>query len=429
LAAGVKDVISKPFDLAELKTRIFIMLEVRLLCRKLERHNEEMEQAVLERTAELRESEARDRGLTDLASDWYWEQDDRGEFTRVSGPAMEMLGLRVPSLQGNSSDAMPDGWVEAERRELLENIAARRPFLDFLFHRTNADGSQQQFRVSGQPMFDRACLFLGYRGIGVEVMPGRSTRDSARSPMPSHNPNQNHLLATLPTAAFESLSADLELVPMRLGDMPYAPGKHLQHAYFPTTAVVSLHGITGTGESVETTDVGREGMIGISLFMGGRSTTGSAVVQTGGHGYRLDPRILSLTFDQGGLLQRAPLRYTLALMTQIAQTAVCYRHHSVEQQLGRWLLSTADRLPEGALVMTQELVAGLLGVRRESVTDAAGRLRDAGYIRYRRRHLSILDPIGLQTRACECYGVVKKELARLRLPLANGQDLVARPMR
>jgi CRP-like cAMP-binding protein len=247
--------------------------------------------------------------------------------------------------------------------------------------------------------------------------------------MPSHNPNQNHLLATLPTAAVESLSADLELVPMRLGDMLYAPGKHLQHAYFPTTAVVSLHYITAAGESAETTGVGHEGMIGISLFMGGHSTTGSAVVQTGGHGYRLDHRILSLAFNRGGLLQRVLLRYTQALMTQIAQTAVCYRHHSVDQQLSRWLLTSADRLPEGELLMTQELVAGLLGVRRESVTEAAGQLRDAGYIRYRRGHISILDRIGLQTRVCECYGVVKKELGRLLPPLAGARDPVASPMR
>ena len=174
LQAGAKDFISKPFDLLEVKTRIHNMLEVRLLYRKLERHNQELGQAVLERTAELRESEARYRGLTELACDWYWEQDERGEFTKVSGPVMEMLGIRVSPLQGEPTDAALDaGWVEAERQVLLEYIAARRPFIDFLFHRTHADGSKQQFRVSGQPMFDHACRFLGYRGVGVEVTPGR----------------------------------------------------------------------------------------------------------------------------------------------------------------------------------------------------------------------------------------------------------------
>lgn len=246
---------------------------------------------------------------------------------------------------------------------------------------------------------------------------------------PQHHPDQNHVLATLPTAVLESLSADLQLVPMRLGDMLYEPGRPLQHAYFPTTAVVSLYYITAAGDTVETAGVGHEGMIGVSLFMGGRSTTGSAVVQSGGHGYRLDARILSLAFDREEPLRRALLCYTQALMTQFTQTAACYRHHSIEQQLGRWLLSTSDRLPAGELMMTQELVAGLLGVRRESITDAAARLRDAGYIRYRRGHISVLDPVGLQTRACECYGVVRKELGRLLPPLAGGQDLVARPIR
>ena len=172
LQAGAKDFISKPLDLVEVKTRIYNMLEVRLLYRRLERHNEELEQAVLERTAELRESEARYRGLAELASDWYWEQDDRGEFTKVSGPVLEMLGLKVSTLQGDSSSPLSDGWVEWERDALLENIAARRPFLDFLFHRTNANGSKQQFRVSGEPMFDHTCRFLGYRGAGVEVPSG-----------------------------------------------------------------------------------------------------------------------------------------------------------------------------------------------------------------------------------------------------------------
>jgi len=232
--------------------------------------------------------------------------------------------------------------------------------------------------------------------------------------MASPHPSQNHLLAALPAADFDTLRADLELVPMRLGDMLYEPGRRLRHAYFPTSAVVSLHYVTASGASAETTGVGHEGMVGISLFMGGDTTPSSAVVQSGGHGYRLERGALNQAFDRGGSLQRALLRYTQALITQITQTAACYRHHSVEQQLSRWLLATADRLPTGELVMTQELVASLLGVRRESITHAAGKLQDEGYIRYRRGHITVLDAAGLQTRACECYSVVKTEMHRLR---------------
>ena len=244
---------------------------------------------------------------------------------------------------------------------------------------------------------------------------------------PLHNPAQNHLLAALPDAEFAQLCADLEPVPMRLGDMLYEPGQRMTHAYFPTTAVVSLHYVTATGASAETAGVGHEGVVGVSLFMGGDTTPSSAVVQTGGHGYRLDRRLLLVAFEHSSLLKRALLRYTQALITQIAQTAACYRHHSVEQQLCRWLLSTSDRVPAGELMMTQELVASLLGVRRESITNAAGRLQDAGYIRYRRGHISILDSVGLQTVACECYGAVKRELDRLLPRVVNGQDLDARP--
>ncbi len=174
LQAGAKDFISKPFDLIEVKTRIHNMLEVRLLYRRLEAYNEALEQAVQERTAELRESEARYRSLAELASDWYWEQDERGDFTKVSGPVMEMLGIRVgPLLAEDEHDpASDDGWDRAERLALQANIAARRPFLDFALHRTDPDGTCRQFRVSGQPMFDQSCRFLGYRGIGVEMMPG-----------------------------------------------------------------------------------------------------------------------------------------------------------------------------------------------------------------------------------------------------------------
>jgi PAS domain S-box-containing protein len=169
LQAGAKDFISKPFDLVEVKTRIRNMLEVRLLYRKLENYSKVLEQTVLERTAELRESEARYRSLTELASDWYWEQDEAGNFTKVSGPVLEMLGLRVGSLAGDSKGALMTGWNEAQREELQATIAARQPFLDFLFSRVEADGTQQQFRVSGEPMFNHSCRFIGYRGIGVEV--------------------------------------------------------------------------------------------------------------------------------------------------------------------------------------------------------------------------------------------------------------------
>ena len=169
LQAGAKDFISKPFDLIEVKTRIHNMLEVRLLYKLLNKNNELLEQTVRERTAELRESEARYRSLTELASDWYWEQDENGNFTKVSGPVLEMLGVRVDALAGGSNDDKPSGWNAAEREALQAKIAARQPFLDFEFSRINDDGSQQKYRVSGEPMFNRSCGFIGYRGIGLEV--------------------------------------------------------------------------------------------------------------------------------------------------------------------------------------------------------------------------------------------------------------------
>ncbi|MDO8788379.1 MAG: Crp/Fnr family transcriptional regulator [Sulfuritalea sp.] len=227
------------------------------------------------------------------------------------------------------------------------------------------------------------------------------------------NPSQNHLLAALPTAEFEVLAAHLELVALPLGKMLYEPGTQLQHAYFPTTAIVSLHYVTESGASAETAGVGNEGVVGISLFMGGDTTSSSAVVQTAGHAYRLERRRLKQEFDRGGLLQRLLLRYTQALMTQMSQTAACNRHHSVEQQLCRWLLLTHDRVSARELVITQELIAGMLGVRREGVTEAAGNLQREGLISYRRGHISVLDRRGLETHACECYAVVKKELGRL----------------
>jgi CRP-like cAMP-binding protein len=240
-----------------------------------------------------------------------------------------------------------------------------------------------------------------------------------------HSPNQNRLLAALPTAQFEPLAAYLELVTMRLGEMLYEPGRQLQHAYFPTTAIVSLHYVMESGASTETAGVGNEGVVGISLYMGGDTTPSSAVVQTAGHAYRLERRLLKQEFDRAGLMQSLLLRYAQALMTQMAQMSACIRHHSVEQQLSRWLLLTLDRVPSRELVMTQELVASILGVRRESIALAAGKLQNVGVIRYRRGHISVLDRSRLETRTCECYAVVKKETSRLLCDVLYRQGVVA----
>jgi len=228
-----------------------------------------------------------------------------------------------------------------------------------------------------------------------------------------HNPSQNHLLAALPTAEFDPLAVHLELVPLRLGEMLYEPGSQLQHAYFPTTAIISLHYVMESGASSESAGVGNEGVVGISLFMGGNTTPSSAVVQTAGYAYRLQSSLLLQEFNRAGLLQHLLLRYTQALMTQMSQTAVCNRHHSVEQQLCRWLLLTLDRMQVNELVMTQELIASMLGVRREGITEAAGNLQRMGFISYRRGHIAVLDRSGLDSRVCECYAVVKTELNRL----------------
>ena len=228
-----------------------------------------------------------------------------------------------------------------------------------------------------------------------------------------HTPNQNHVLAALPTAEFERLFPHLELVPMLLGEFLYESGGQLQHVYFPTTAIVSLHYVMENGASAEVAGVGNEGILGISLFMGGITTPSSAVVQTAGYGYRLKAQLMMQEFNRAGLMMRLLLRYTQALMTQMSQTAVCNRYHSVEQQLCRLLLLTLDRMSSNELVMTQELVASMLGVRREGITEAAGKLQQAGYIRYHRGHIAVLERSGLETRACECYAVVKKEMGRL----------------
>lgn len=240
-----------------------------------------------------------------------------------------------------------------------------------------------------------------------------------------NDPNQNHLLAALLDEDFARLSPHLELVAMPLGDVLYESGGKLSHAYFPTTSIVSLHYLLENGGSSEIAGVGKEGVLGVSLFMGGNTTPSRAIVQTGGHGYRLPAAVLIEEFNKGGHVMRLLLRYTQALLTQMAQTAVCNRHHSVEQQLCRWLLLTLDRLPRNDLTMTQELIANMLGVRREGVTEAAGRLQGYGYISYRRGHITVLNRDGLESDVCECYAVVKKEFARLLSDVRYRQEHLA----
>src|SRR5476649_226408 len=228
-----------------------------------------------------------------------------------------------------------------------------------------------------------------------------------------HTPKQNHLLAALPEADYARLLPDLELTPMPLEWAVYESGDRMSYLYFPTTSIVSLLYVMESGASAEIAVTGNEGLVGISLFMGGESTPSRAVVQSGGNGYRLKANALKREFDTGGVLQHLALRYTQALITQMAQTAVCNRHHSVEQQLCRWLLLSLDRLSSNELVMTQELIANMLGVRREGVTEAAGKLQAEGLIHYSRGHIKVLDRPRLEKRVCECYAVVKKEFDRL----------------
>jgi CRP-like cAMP-binding protein len=228
-----------------------------------------------------------------------------------------------------------------------------------------------------------------------------------------HNPRQNHLLAALPPQDYERLLPNLELAHLPLGWAVYEAGGELGYVYFPTTSIVSLLYVMNDGAAAEIALTGCEGLVGIALFMGGETTPSRAVVQSAGHGYRLKAAVLKTEFDQGGTLQHLALRYTQALITQMAQTAVCNRHHSVEQQLCRWLLLSLDRLPSNQLTMTQELIANMLGVRREGVTEAAGKLQKAGLIHYSRGHIAVLDRPGLEARVCECYAVVKKEYDRL----------------
>jgi CRP-like cAMP-binding protein len=233
---------------------------------------------------------------------------------------------------------------------------------------------------------------------------------SRAAPQP---PTKNHLLAALPAADYEPLAPHLEPVDLPLGCSVYESGDRMSHVFFPTEGIVSLLYVLHDGASAEIALTGNEGLVGISMFMGGDGTPSRAVVQSAGHAYRLRTRVLKHEFERGGNLQHLLLRYTQALLTQMAQTAVCNRHHLVEQQLCRWLLLSLDRLASDELQMTQELIANMLGVRREGVTEAAGTLKDAGLIDYQRGRITVLDRPGLERRVCECYAVVKREADRL----------------
>jgi len=223
----------------------------------------------------------------------------------------------------------------------------------------------------------------------------------------------NRLLAALPAEEYARLAPELDLIPMTLGWAIYESGGSLGYVYFPTDAIVSLLYVLADGDSTELGVVGNDGLVGISLFMGGETTPSRAVVQSAGHGYRLRASIVKSEFRQGGALQHLLLRYTQSLITQMMQTAVCNRHHSVDQQLCRWLLLSLDRLPSNELVMTQELIADMLGVRREGVTEAAGNLQAAGLIHYSRGKITVIDREKLEARVCECYAVVRRETDRL----------------
>lgn len=233
------------------------------------------------------------------------------------------------------------------------------------------------------------------------------------------NPVQNHLLAALPKAEFERWRPHLELIKMPLGQVLYESGITLSYVYFPTTAIVSLIHVMRDGASAEIAVVGNEGMVGISLFMGGQSTPSRGVVQSAGDGYRLKGQLMKDGFNQNGPVLHLLLRFTQALITQMTQTAACNRHHSLDQQLCRWLLLSLDRLEGYDLVMTQELIANMLGVRREGVTEGALKLQEAGLIRYARGRITVLDRKGLEERSCECYEVVKTEYDRLLPKVAD----------
>jgi CRP-like cAMP-binding protein len=235
-----------------------------------------------------------------------------------------------------------------------------------------------------------------------------------------HCPHQNHLLAALPDPEFKRLEANLHLVHLPLGSVLYESGCKTGSVYFPTTAIVSMLYVLQDGASAEIAIVGNDGILGISLFMGGETTPNRAVVQSAGWCYRLDAHHIKAEFKRGGPVMALLLRYIQALITQMTQTAVCNRHHGIQQQLCRWLLMSLDRLESDSLIMTQDLIANMLGVRREGVTDAAGKLQRAGYIRYSRGHIKVLDRPGLEQCVCECYAVVKRESQRLLYDIPPG---------
>lgn len=238
--------------------------------------------------------------------------------------------------------------------------------------------------------------------------------------MPEHHPRLNHLLAALPPEVYTRLLPHLEYIDLPLGKVLYESGDALRHVYFPIDCIVSLLYVMKDGASAEISVVGNEGLIGVALFMGGESTTSRALVQSAGHAYRLKGQLLKSEFNLHGDMLHLVLRYTQALLTQMAQTAVCNRHHSIDQQLCRWLLLSLDRLSGDKLSMTQELIANMLGVRREGVTEAASKLQKLGVIEYRRGHITVLDRPKLEQLSCECYAVVKAETDRLLpyLPIA-----------
>ena len=251
-------------------------------------------------------------------------------------------------------------------------------------------------------------------GCGTRKAPPLPLTDGVHIAAPGRpSPHQNHLLDALPASDYERVASHLELIPMKLGDVLYESGASPRYVYFPTTSIISLLYVMEDGASAEIAIVGNEGVLGISLFMGGDTTPSRAVVQSAGLAFRLKAQLLKDEFARFGPTMHLLLRYTQALITQMSQTAVCNRHHSVDQQLCRWLLLSLDRLQSNELSMTQELIANMLGVRREGVTEAAGKLQKAGLIRYQRGRITVLDRPGVEARSCECYQVVKTEFDRL----------------